>query len=214
MSRHVASRQGCVLPLSSVSFVTKQEVKIEEQLVDAINEQMKLQVPFLDVKDGGEDDDIVDDDDENIDDSKNKNELVQVVALCQAPFLLDDPNVGMMFPADAISRAKHYLSLTSGGLGAYSDSRRIPGVRKENNGNMMDNEDDMPIVAYPGQIVLKVRSQSFLYMLRVIPVELFGYFISSNVLSSVVLVENSLIELSFGIQVYSSRKLQKHTQKI
>ncbi|CAN6934732.1 hypothetical protein YC2023_079987 [Brassica napus] len=55
----------------------------------------------------------------------------QVVALCQAPFLLDNPNVGMIFPADAIARAKHYLSLTSGGLGAYSDSRGLPGVRKE-----------------------------------------------------------------------------------
>ncbi|KAK3041846.1 hypothetical protein RJ639_000362 [Escallonia herrerae] len=56
----------------------------------------------------------------------------QVIALCQAPFLLDDPNVGLIFPADAIARAKHYLSLTSGaGLGAYSDSRGIPGVRKE-----------------------------------------------------------------------------------
>ncbi|KAK6252490.1 hypothetical protein QUC31_014210 [Theobroma cacao] len=55
----------------------------------------------------------------------------QVVALCQAPFLLDDPNVGLLFPADAIARAKHYLSLTSGGLGAYSDSRGLPGIRKE-----------------------------------------------------------------------------------
>ncbi|XP_010682426.2 glutamate--glyoxylate aminotransferase 2 [Beta vulgaris subsp. vulgaris] len=55
----------------------------------------------------------------------------QVVALCQAPFLLDDPNVGLVFPADAIARAKHYLAMTSGGLGAYSDSRGIPGVRKE-----------------------------------------------------------------------------------
>ncbi|OVA19896.1 Aminotransferase [Macleaya cordata] len=55
----------------------------------------------------------------------------QVVALCQAPFLLDDPNVGLIFPADAIARAKHYLSLTSGGLGAYSDSRGLPGIRKE-----------------------------------------------------------------------------------
>ncbi|XP_073020061.1 glutamate--glyoxylate aminotransferase 2 [Primulina eburnea] len=55
----------------------------------------------------------------------------QVVALCQAPFLLDDPNVGLLFPADAIARAKHYLSMTSGGLGAYSDSRGLPGVRKE-----------------------------------------------------------------------------------
>ncbi|CAM8881323.1 unnamed protein product [Rhodiola kirilowii] len=55
----------------------------------------------------------------------------QVVALCQAPFLLDDPNVGLVFPADAIARAKYYLSLTSGGLGAYSDSRGLPGIRKE-----------------------------------------------------------------------------------
>ncbi|KAI4328181.1 hypothetical protein L6164_020559 [Bauhinia variegata] len=55
----------------------------------------------------------------------------QVVALCQAPFLLDDPNVGLLFPADAIARAKHYLSLTTGGLGAYSDSRGLPGIRKE-----------------------------------------------------------------------------------
>ncbi|VAH46577.1 unnamed protein product [Triticum turgidum subsp. durum] len=39
----------------------------------------------------------------------------QVVALCQAPFLLDDPNVGLIFPAE----------------GAYSDSRGIPGVRQE-----------------------------------------------------------------------------------
>ncbi|XP_074301469.1 glutamate--glyoxylate aminotransferase 2-like [Silene latifolia] len=55
----------------------------------------------------------------------------QVIALCQAPFLLDDPNVGLMFPADAIARAKSYLGMTSGGLGAYSDSRGVPGVRKE-----------------------------------------------------------------------------------
>uniref|UniRef100_A0A7N0T5H9 Aminotransferase class I/classII large domain-containing protein n=1 Tax=Kalanchoe fedtschenkoi TaxID=63787 RepID=A0A7N0T5H9_KALFE len=55
----------------------------------------------------------------------------QVVALCQAPFLLDDPNVGLIFPSDAIARARHYLSLTSGGLGAYSDSRGLPGIRKE-----------------------------------------------------------------------------------
>lgn len=44
-----------------------------------------------------------------------------MVALCQAPFLLDDPNVGLVFPADAIARAKHYLSLTSGGLGNLFD---------------------------------------------------------------------------------------------
>ncbi|KAJ8750856.1 hypothetical protein K2173_016037 [Erythroxylum novogranatense] len=56
----------------------------------------------------------------------------QVVALCQASFLLDDSNVGLLFPADAIARAKHYLAMTSGGLGAYAtDSRGLPGIRKE-----------------------------------------------------------------------------------
>eukprot|EP00252_Welwitschia_mirabilis_P020719 TRINITY_DN512_c0_g1_i1.p1 TRINITY_DN512_c0_g1~~TRINITY_DN512_c0_g1_i1.p1 ORF type:complete len:481 (+),score=87.60 TRINITY_DN512_c0_g1_i1:357-1799(+) len=55
----------------------------------------------------------------------------QVMALCQAPFLMNDPNVELLFPADAIARAKHYLAMTSGGLGAYSDSRGLPGIRKE-----------------------------------------------------------------------------------
>ncbi|KAJ8438531.1 hypothetical protein Cgig2_024620 [Carnegiea gigantea] len=55
----------------------------------------------------------------------------QVIALCQAPFLLDDPNAGLMFPVDAVARAKHYLAMTSGGLGAYSDSRGLIGIRKE-----------------------------------------------------------------------------------
>ncbi|KAG6487031.1 hypothetical protein ZIOFF_055612 [Zingiber officinale] len=63
--------------------------------------------------------------------SELQKEGKKVVALCQSPFLLDDPNVGLLFPADVIARAKHYLSLTSGGLGAYSDSRGLPGIRKE-----------------------------------------------------------------------------------
>lgn len=49
----------------------------------------------------------------------------QVIALCQAPFLLDDPNVGLLFPADAIAKAKHYLSLNSGGLGILSNLNYI-----------------------------------------------------------------------------------------
>ncbi|KAG6519174.1 hypothetical protein ZIOFF_022663 [Zingiber officinale] len=63
--------------------------------------------------------------------SELQKEGKKVVALCQAPFLLDDPNVGLLFPADVIARAKHYLSLNSGSLGAYSDSRGLPGIRKE-----------------------------------------------------------------------------------
>ncbi|XP_074383632.1 glutamate--glyoxylate aminotransferase 2-like isoform X2 [Apium graveolens] len=52
----------------------------------------------------------------------------QVIALCQAPFLMDDPNVGVLFPADAIARAKHYLSMTSG---SYSNVGGLPGIRQE-----------------------------------------------------------------------------------
>ena len=55
----------------------------------------------------------------------------QVMALCQAPMLMEDPNVSIMFPSDAIERAKHYLAMKLGGLGAYSDSRGLPGIRKE-----------------------------------------------------------------------------------
>lgn len=39
------------------------------------------------------------------------------MALCQAPFMLEDPRVGVLFPPDAIAKAKHYLSLNSGGVG-------------------------------------------------------------------------------------------------
>eukprot|EP00271_Cylindrocystis_brebissonii_P008817 TRINITY_DN23318_c0_g1_i1.p1 TRINITY_DN23318_c0_g1~~TRINITY_DN23318_c0_g1_i1.p1 ORF type:complete len:485 (-),score=121.74 TRINITY_DN23318_c0_g1_i1:638-2092(-) len=55
----------------------------------------------------------------------------QVMALIQAPFLMDSPHVGLMFPPDAIARAKKYLALMPGGVGAYSDSRGVPGIRKE-----------------------------------------------------------------------------------
>lgn len=56
----------------------------------------------------------------------------QVMALMQAPFVMDDSNVGVLFPPDAIARAKAYMKMTGGGgVGAYSDSRGLPGVRQE-----------------------------------------------------------------------------------
>eukprot|EP01024_Parvocaulis_polyphysoides_P064103 TRINITY_DN7435_c0_g1_i2.p1 TRINITY_DN7435_c0_g1~~TRINITY_DN7435_c0_g1_i2.p1 ORF type:complete len:546 (-),score=69.98 TRINITY_DN7435_c0_g1_i2:270-1826(-) len=55
----------------------------------------------------------------------------QVLALCCAPFLLDNPTIAAQFPADAISRAKQILSYLPGGVGAYSDSRGSSGVRQE-----------------------------------------------------------------------------------
>ncbi|CAN6923552.1 unnamed protein product, partial [Brassica oleracea] len=48
-----------------------------------------------------------------------------VVALCQAPYLLDDPNVGMIFP-----RAKHYPFFICKLISAYSDSRGLLEARK------------------------------------------------------------------------------------
>jgi hypothetical protein len=55
-----------------------------------------------------------------------------VVALCAAPFLLDDPNTPLLFPADAIERARKLVgSFGIGGVGAYTDSRGNPVVRGE-----------------------------------------------------------------------------------
>lgn len=55
----------------------------------------------------------------------------QVIALCAAPFLLQHPKVGELFPADAINRAKKILAAFSGGIGAYQDSRGNSMVRQE-----------------------------------------------------------------------------------
>lgn len=56
----------------------------------------------------------------------------QVLALVMAPFLIDDPKVGELFPSDAIERAKTILSHFGGrGLGAYTDSKGAPGIRDE-----------------------------------------------------------------------------------
>eukprot|EP01023_Acetabularia_acetabulum_P014025 TRINITY_DN16860_c0_g1_i1.p1 TRINITY_DN16860_c0_g1~~TRINITY_DN16860_c0_g1_i1.p1 ORF type:complete len:525 (+),score=117.07 TRINITY_DN16860_c0_g1_i1:159-1733(+) len=55
----------------------------------------------------------------------------QVLSLCCAPFLLENPAVTAEFPTDAINRAKQILSYLPGGVGAYSDSRGSGGVRQE-----------------------------------------------------------------------------------
>ena len=47
------------------------------------------------------------------------------------PSLLNKPNIGTMFPNDAIARAKLYLKHFKGGIGAYSDSRGNSYVRQE-----------------------------------------------------------------------------------
>ena len=55
----------------------------------------------------------------------------QVTALLAAPFLMDHPLVGQMFPPDVITRAKAILKFFGGACGAYTDSRGAPGIRKE-----------------------------------------------------------------------------------
>mmetsp|Transcript_127433 Transcript_127433/g.396675 ORF Transcript_127433/g.396675 Transcript_127433/m.396675 type:complete len:508 (+) Transcript_127433:69-1592(+) len=57
--------------------------------------------------------------------------LRQVMALCAAPFLLDDPRALASFPSDAVARARHYLAALDGGLGAYQDSKGNPVIREE-----------------------------------------------------------------------------------
>jgi glutamate--glyoxylate aminotransferase len=55
----------------------------------------------------------------------------QVMALLMAPFLMDTPECSKLFPPDAIARAKLYMTKLSGGIGAYSDSKGSPYIRRE-----------------------------------------------------------------------------------
>ncbi len=54
----------------------------------------------------------------------------QVLALCQYPDLLNSPAASQLFPADAIARAKAYLSKIST-VGAYTHSKGLANVREE-----------------------------------------------------------------------------------
>jgi len=55
----------------------------------------------------------------------------QVIALCVAPWLLDDPRTGELFPSDVIERARSVLATFAGGVGAYTDSRGNLAIRQE-----------------------------------------------------------------------------------
>lgn len=56
---------------------------------------------------------------------------LQVIALVSAPFLLDHPKIGELFPQDAIDRARQLYKAFNGGVGAYQDSRGNALVREE-----------------------------------------------------------------------------------
>eukprot|EP00949_MAST-11_sp_MAST-11-sp1_P000851 g851.t1 len=55
----------------------------------------------------------------------------QVIALTLCPALLDDPQIGNIFPEDAIERAREYLKEIPNGTGAYSHSKGVSIVRNE-----------------------------------------------------------------------------------
>jgi len=55
----------------------------------------------------------------------------QVLALAQYPALLNDPRAAALFPADALARARKYVSDFSGGTGAYTTSQGTKAVRSE-----------------------------------------------------------------------------------
>ncbi|KAJ5068820.1 alanine aminotransferase [Anaeramoeba ignava] len=53
-----------------------------------------------------------------------------VLALCEYPDLLQNPEVEKIFPKDAIERSKIFLKNVVGGMGAYSHSQGIPFIRE------------------------------------------------------------------------------------
>ena len=55
----------------------------------------------------------------------------QVLSLMVAPFLIDQPEILKLYPADVIERAKLYQSKIAGGVGAYQDSRGNSHIRNE-----------------------------------------------------------------------------------
>ena len=56
----------------------------------------------------------------------------QVTSLLSYPELIDHPAAPQLFPADALERARSYMRMTGGsGLGAYTHSQGLEGVRKE-----------------------------------------------------------------------------------
>lgn len=54
-----------------------------------------------------------------------------MLALATAPFLMDNPEIVKHFPKDAVSRARQIIKNIGSGVGAYSDSRGYPWLRKE-----------------------------------------------------------------------------------
>jgi aspartate/methionine/tyrosine aminotransferase len=63
--------------------------------------------------------------------SPRKMENRQVFALVNHPALLAHPEVGRLFPPDAIDRAKRYVAAIPGGTGAYSNSQGVEALRAE-----------------------------------------------------------------------------------
>mmetsp|Transcript_17847 Transcript_17847/g.62970 ORF Transcript_17847/g.62970 Transcript_17847/m.62970 type:complete len:495 (-) Transcript_17847:183-1667(-) len=76
-----------------------------------------------------------------------------VLSLVFSPGLIDHPDVGKLFPTDVIARAKQYIAMLPGGVGAYSDSRGNAAIRSDV-ARYIKARDGPHVKVDPGQIFL------------------------------------------------------------
>lgn len=86
-----------------------------------------------------------------------------------APFLLENPKVGEMFPNDAIERAKKLLKDFKGGIGAYSDSKGNLAVRQDV-AQFIHERDGHPS---DPEVIICTSSHMYIYLTRNIEVQTF-----------------------------------------
>jgi len=67
----------------------------------------------------------------------------QVLALCDAPMLMEHPKVNELFPQDVVDRARDITGTIKGGTGAYSHSQGIPSIR-QNVADFIEARDGFP----------------------------------------------------------------------
>ena len=75
----------------------------------------------------------------------------QVMALCDCPMLLDNPEAERLFATDALDRARQLVSAMPGGTGAYSHSQGLLNIRQDV-ADFIARRDGFP--AHPSHIFL------------------------------------------------------------
>nr|AGT02519.1 alanine transaminase [Herpetomonas muscarum] len=78
----------------------------------------------------------------------------QVMSLIDAPFLLDNPKVVAEFPADAVARAREYLTHIGSGTGAYTGSFGYDFARRVVAKHIDQRDKGIAPLADPANIVL------------------------------------------------------------